>query len=191
MSRRRPGCAAQTEHADRLALAGFASIEEKLTSARVDHGDAAAALDFEGVVGADEGGGVLIETDADGERVVGQGSEQPAETIALAEVLVDDEAVGQAQARARAARCRRWPRSPRRRRQSCARSGCWRPRSCPPTVTPRALRARISLATGVPPSRVVTRSWLPPVKKMPGRLLQALQPARLPGSRDAYRSPSR
>ena len=32
------------------------------------------------------------------------------------------------------------------------------PALVPPTVTPCALRARISFATGVPPSRVVTRS---------------------------------
>ena len=41
------------------------------------------------------------------------------------------------------------------------------PALVPPTVTPRAFCARISLATGVPPSSVVSRSWLPPVKKMP------------------------
>ena len=41
------------------------------------------------------------------------------------------------------------------------------PALVPPTVTPWALRARMSFATGVPPSRVVSRSWLPPVKKMP------------------------
>src|SRR3984885_3820386 len=41
------------------------------------------------------------------------------------------------------------------------------PALVPPTVTPWALRTRISFATGVPPSRVVTRNWLPPVKNMP------------------------
>ena len=41
------------------------------------------------------------------------------------------------------------------------------PALVPPTVTPAALRLRISWATGVPPSRAVRRSWLPPVKKMP------------------------
>lgn len=41
------------------------------------------------------------------------------------------------------------------------------PALVPPTVTPWALRSRISLATGVPPSSVVSRSWFPPVKKMP------------------------
>ncbi len=41
------------------------------------------------------------------------------------------------------------------------------PALVPPTVTPAALRLRINCATGVPPSRAVRRSWLPPVKKMP------------------------
>ena len=41
------------------------------------------------------------------------------------------------------------------------------PALVPPTVTPWALRTRMSFATGVPPSRVVSRNWLPPVKKMP------------------------
>jgi len=41
------------------------------------------------------------------------------------------------------------------------------PALVPPTVTPCALRRRMSFATAVPPSSVVSRSWLPPVKKMP------------------------
>jgi hypothetical protein len=41
------------------------------------------------------------------------------------------------------------------------------PALVPPTVAPAALRRRIIVATGVPPRRVVSRSWLPPVKKMP------------------------
>ena len=41
------------------------------------------------------------------------------------------------------------------------------PALVPPTVTPCALRTRMSFATGVPPSSVVSRNWLPPVKKMP------------------------
>ena len=49
------------------------------------------------VVGADERGGVLVEADADRERVVGERGEQAAEAVALAEVLVDDEAVGEAE----------------------------------------------------------------------------------------------
>ena len=53
------------------------------------------------------------------------------------------------------------------------------PALVPPTVTPWALRTRMSFATGVPPSSVVRRSWLPPVKKMPGRFLEAPQPSRL------------
>ena len=50
----------------------------------------AAADHLERLVRPDEGGGVLVEPDADGERVVGQRGEQPAQPVALAEVLVDD-----------------------------------------------------------------------------------------------------
>ena len=53
------------------------------------------------------------------------------------------------------------------------------PALVPPTVTPLALRRRMSLATGVPPSSVVSRSWLPPVKKMP---LASSSRCRRPGS---------
>ncbi len=49
----------------------------------------------------------------------------------------------------------------------------------PPTVTPLAFCARISFATGVPPSRVVSRSWLPPVKKMPVASRMRVEPALL------------
>ena len=75
----------------------------------VDHGDTAAALDFERVVRADERRGVFVQADADRERVVGQRGEQAAEPVALAEMLVDHETVGQAQSRrqAHAARGRR------------------------------------------------------------------------------------
>ncbi|MCZ7686484.1 MAG: hypothetical protein M5U28_50115 [Sandaracinaceae bacterium] len=41
------------------------------------------------------------------------------------------------------------------------------PAEVPPTHTPRALRRRIDLATGVPPSTVEMRSWFPPVRKTP------------------------
>src|SRR5437667_7004650 len=41
------------------------------------------------------------------------------------------------------------------------------PALVPPTVTPLALRARMSFATAVPPRSVVSRNWFPPVKKMP------------------------
>ena len=46
----------------------------------------------------DEGGGVLVEADADGERVVGERREQATEAVALPEVLVDDDAVREAEA---------------------------------------------------------------------------------------------
>ena len=53
------------------------------------------------------------------------------------------------------------------------------PALVPPTVTPAALRLRISWATGVPPSSAVRRSWLPPVKKMPRGFFEPLQAVRL------------
>ena len=41
------------------------------------------------------------------------------------------------------------------------------PALVPATGTPAAFMARTALATGVPPSSVDSRSWLPPVKKTP------------------------
>ena len=131
------------------------------------------------LVGADERRRVLVEADADRERVVRQRREQAAEPVALAEVLVDDEAVGEAEARARGARCPRSPTSLRRRTRSCARSGCWRPRWCRRRSRRWRCAGGSSFATGVPPSSVEMRSWLPPVKKMPVASLEALQAARL------------
>src|SRR6185312_4268529 len=64
----------------------------------IDDGHGATALHFNHILGADESGRVLVETDADRERVVGDRGEQTAEAIALAEMLIDDEPVGQAQA---------------------------------------------------------------------------------------------
>ena len=49
--------------------------------------------------GLDEGRRVLVETDADGERVVGERGEQPAQAVALPEMLVDDEPVGEPETR--------------------------------------------------------------------------------------------
>ena len=92
---------AQPEHAHRIVLVGVGHRGE-LQVVGVDHGDRAAALDLERVVGRDEGGGVLVQADADGERVVGQRRGQAAEAVALAEMLVDHEAVGQAQPRCQA-----------------------------------------------------------------------------------------
>ena len=57
--------------------------------------------------GADERRRVLVQADADRERVVGQRREQAAQPVALAEVLVDDDAVGEAEPRAPGSRS--WP----------------------------------------------------------------------------------
>ncbi len=58
------------------------------------------------------------------------------------------------------------------------------PALVPPTVTPLALRERMSFATAVPPRSVVSRSWFPPVKKMP--LASSIRSSR-PGSRQSRR----
>ncbi len=84
----------QAEHAHRLTLADVADGGEA-DFGPIDNGDAAAAFDFNGFVGPDECRGVLVEADADGERVVGERGDEPAQAVALAEMLVDDEAVGQ------------------------------------------------------------------------------------------------
>ncbi|MDZ7631517.1 MAG: hypothetical protein U5K74_09255 [Gemmatimonadaceae bacterium] len=61
-------------------------------------GDAAGAADLHHLVRSDEGGGVLVEAEPDGERVEGERREQASESIALAEVLVDDDVAGEAEA---------------------------------------------------------------------------------------------
>ena len=70
----------------------------KLHFGRIDHGDGARTLDVHGVVGLDESRGILVQTDADGEGVVRERREQPAEPVALPEVLVDDESIGEPEA---------------------------------------------------------------------------------------------
>ena len=57
------------------------------------------SLSVEAITRLDECGGILVQTQPDGERVVGERREQSAEPVALPEVLVDDELVGQAEAR--------------------------------------------------------------------------------------------
>src|SRR5258708_37627376 len=88
----------EPEHADRLAFADLAD-RRMGDLGRIDDGHSAAALDLDGLVRPDEGGGVLVEADADGKRVVGQRRDQTAEAITLPEVLIDDEAVREAEAR--------------------------------------------------------------------------------------------
>ncbi len=66
--------------------------------ARVDDRDSAGAGDVGGVARVDEVGRVFVEVDADREGVVGEGAQEAAQAVALAEVLVDDDAVGEAEA---------------------------------------------------------------------------------------------
>ncbi len=66
----------QPEHANRLALADFADGGEADLGG-IDNGDPAAALDFNRFVRTDERSRVLIEADADGERIVGKRGDEP------------------------------------------------------------------------------------------------------------------
>ena len=100
------------------------------------------------VVGVDERGGVLVEAEADGERVVGERGEQAAEPVALAEVLIDDDAVGEPEARARASTMPARGVGPSSPKAIMCSDRIAAPAEVPPTATPRALRRRIALATG-------------------------------------------
>ena len=133
------------------------SIEENCTSAASTTVIPPDTLDLHRVVGADEGRRVLVETDADRERVVGERGQQPAQTVTLPEMLVDDEPIGEPEAR-REAHGAGDGVLPHRRRRSCARTGTRRRRWCRPTGTPAAFNCRTALATGVPPIKVESRS---------------------------------
>src|SRR5271167_768835 len=87
----------QSQNADWLAFTHFAN-RRKADLGSVHDGHAAAALDFEGFVRADERGGIFIEADADGKRVVGERGDQTAQAVALPEVLVNDESIRESQA---------------------------------------------------------------------------------------------
>jgi hypothetical protein len=97
------------------------SSEGKLQLRGIDHGDGAAAFDFQGVVRADESRGVFVEANAHRKRIEGKRRGQAAEAITLAEMLVDDEAVWSGRARATGQRCRPLVIRLPRRRRSCAR----------------------------------------------------------------------
>jgi len=92
---------AQAQHAHRLALGHLAHRGETDVRA-IDDGHAAAPLHFDRLIRSDERPRVLIEADADREGVVGQRREQAPEPVALAEMLVDDETVGEPEPRRQA-----------------------------------------------------------------------------------------
>ena len=89
----------QPEHAHRLALTDFADRRIAALRTRPRTVTAAAAFHLDGLVRADKRGGVFVQADADGERVVGEGGDQPSQAIALTEVLVDDESISESQTR--------------------------------------------------------------------------------------------
>ena len=88
---------AHVRHADGLALLrlGDRGVRELR---RIDDGDRARPHDGDLLRVVDEGGGVLVEADAHRERVVRERGEQAAEAIALAEVLIDHDAVREPEA---------------------------------------------------------------------------------------------
>src|SRR5215831_7361045 len=88
----------QAEHARRLAVLDRADRGETYLG-RVDQGHAAAALDLHHLVRSDERRRVLIEPDAHCKGVVGDRSQEPSQAIALAKMLIDDEAIREPQAR--------------------------------------------------------------------------------------------
>src|SRR5262249_4342561 len=87
----------QAHHARRLAILDRAEGGQTYP-VRGDLGHAAAALDFHHLVRSDEGRRVLVEPDAHCEGVVGDRSQEPSQAIALAKMLIDDEAIREPQA---------------------------------------------------------------------------------------------
>src|SRR6516162_2590571 len=87
----------QAQHARALAVLDRADGGETHLG-RVDQGHAAAALDLHHLVRPDEDRRVLVEPGAHCKGVVGDRGEEPAEAIALAKMLIDDETVGESQA---------------------------------------------------------------------------------------------
>jgi len=86
----------QAQHAGRLSV--LDRVDGRIADLRtIDDGHATASLDLDGVVGPDESRRILVEPDTDRERVVSERGEQAAQPVTLAEMLVDDEAVGETQ----------------------------------------------------------------------------------------------
>ena len=162
-------CKLEADEADRVVLPDPGHGGE-LEPGRVHDRERPAAHHLERLVRADERRRVLVQADADGERIVGQRGEQPAQPVALAEVLVDDDPVGET--RARAPGSRSWPaaRRPPCRTRSCARRGTRRRPRCRPRASPPRSAAGAPWPPAVPPIMVLSRSWLPPVRKTPSTL---------------------
>jgi len=127
---------AKPEHANGLTFTDFTD-RRMADVGGVHDGHSAATLDLDGLVRSDKGSRVFIQTDPDREWIVGQGRDQAPETVALTEMLTDE------------------PSSPK---AIICSLRMLAPALVPPTVTPWALRTRMSFATGVPPSRVVSRN---------------------------------
>src|SRR5262249_42566859 len=86
----------QAQHAHGLSFLGPVDGRE-IHLCRIDDGHTTGTLDLDELIRADEGCGILIESHPHREWVVGERGQQPPEAIALTEVLVDDETVGETQ----------------------------------------------------------------------------------------------
>ena len=132
----------------------------------VDDGDAVAADDLQRAVGVEEGGGVLVDADAEQTRVGGDEGQEATDPVALAEVLVDDQSgtrpnpaticaircAGRRAAGAEGDHVRGEDRG--------AGAGAGDDRA-------RCVALRTSSAPGCRRRCVARRIWLPPVRKMP------------------------
>ena len=70
-----------------------------LRGGAVDDGDAPPPDDLHDVIGTDDARGVLVDTETEQRRILGDEREQPSEAIPLLEMLVDDDAWEHAEAR--------------------------------------------------------------------------------------------
>ena len=88
----------KADQADRIVLAD-PRHGGKFQLGGVDDGERPTTHDLERFVRTDESGRVLVQPDADRERIVGQRGEQPTKPVTLPEVLVDEDPVGESQSR--------------------------------------------------------------------------------------------
>lgn len=145
-----------TEHAHRLPFCGSIHRRE-LDTRRINHGNAAAARGFERIVRADECRRVFVQPQANGEWIERQRRQQATQPIALAKMLVNDEAVGQPEpgARRTAPATGLAPSSPKAIMCSLMNAA---PALVPAMCTPPAFISRSAFATEVPPRMVESRN---------------------------------
>src|SRR6185436_4361597 len=85
------------QHADRIVGLGHVH-GGKLDAGRIHDRDGTASDYLDHVVRSDERRGVLVEPQPDREGIVGEGGQQTAQPVALPEVLVNDDTIGETEA---------------------------------------------------------------------------------------------